>query len=90
MAQLYQCPTERRARGLLWLSNLGPGVLRQGPVVGVSSHGRPVVALGVGSMCQCPATGMIPTYPIVEFGQYVLSLLLSKAFQIGSTHGSFI
>ena len=57
---------------------------------GVNPHGLPVIDLGVGSMCQCSAAGMIPAYPIVEFGQYTLSLLLSEAFQIGSAQGSFI
>ena len=48
----------------------------------ICSHGRPVVALGVGSMCQCLVAWMITAYPIVEFDQYVLSLLLSEAFNI--------
>ena len=30
-------------------------------------HGRLVVALRVGSMCQCPTAWMISAYPIVEF-----------------------
>ena len=46
-------------------------------------HGRPIVALGMSSMCQRPATWMIFAYLIVEFYQYVLSLLSSETFKIG-------
>ena len=50
---------------------------------GIYPHGWPIVALGMSSMCQRPAAWMIFAYPIVEFCQYVLSLLLSEAFKIG-------
>ena len=49
---------------------------------GIHLHGRPIVALGMSSMCQRPAAWMIFAYPIVEFYQYVLSLLLSEVFKI--------
>ena len=56
----------------------------------IHPHGQPIVALGVGSMYQCPATWMIFAYPVVEFYQYVLSLLLSETFKIQPAQGSFI
>ena len=56
----------------------------------IYQHGQLVVALGVGSMCQCPAAWMISAYPIVEFCQYVLSMLLSEAFKIGPAQGPLI
>ena len=34
MARLCQYPTEQRAKGLLWLLNLEPEVLRRGPIAG--------------------------------------------------------
>ena len=49
----------------------------------IHPHGRLIVTLGMSSMCQRPAAWMISAYPIVEFYQYVLSLLLSKTFKIG-------
>ena len=56
----------------------------------IHSHGQPVVALGVGFMCQCFAAWMISAYPIMEFYQYVLSMLLSEAFKIGFAQGRLI
>ena len=57
---------------------------------GIHPHGRPIVALGVGFICQCLAAWMIFAYPIMEFCQYVLSLLLSEEFKIGSAQGPLI
>ena len=56
---------------------------------GIHQHGRLIVALGMSSMCQHPAAWMISAYVIVEFFQYVLSLLLSEAFKIGLAQGPF-
>ena len=41
-------------------------------------------------MGQHPTAWMISAYPIREFSQYVLSLLLSKAFKVGPAQGPFI
>ena len=57
---------------------------------GIHPHGRLIVALGMSSMCQHPAAWMISAYVIVEFFQYVLSLLLSEAFKIRLARGPFI
>ena len=53
-------------------------------------HGQPIIALGMSSMFQRPTTWMIPAYPVMEFCQHVLSLLLSKAFKVGPAQGQFI
>ena len=65
MAQLCQYPTERRARGLLWLLNFGPEALRRGLSLaavtpsnigdGIHTHGRLIVSLGMSSIRQRPA-----------------------------------
>ena len=57
---------------------------------GIYPHGWPIVAFGVGFMCQCPTAWMISTYPIMELCQYVLSLLLSETFKIGPAQGPLI
>ena len=49
----------------------------------IRSHGRLVVTLGMGPMCQCPVAWVISAYPFMKFRQYVISLLLSEAFKIG-------
>ena len=56
----------------------------------IHTHGRPIVALGMSSMCQRPTTWMIFAYPIMEFCQYVLSLLVSEAHKIGPAQGLLI
>ena len=63
------------------LSNIGCGIY---------PHGRPVITLGMGSMCQCPAAWMVSAYPFMEFCQYVLSLLLSETFKIEPAQGPLI
>ena len=50
-------------------------------------HGRPVVTLAMGPMCQCPVTWVVSAYPFMKFCQYVLSLLLSETFKIRPAWG---
>ena len=56
----------------------------------ICAHGWLIVALGMSSMGQCPVAWMISTYPIMEFCQYILSLLVSKALKVGLVQGPFI
>ena len=55
---------------------------------GIYPHGRPIVVLGMSSMLQRPAAWMISAYPIMEFCQYVLSLLVSETLKIGPNLGT--
>ena len=60
-------------------------------VVGdICSHGRPVVTLGIGPMCQWLAAWVVFAYAFMKFCKYVLPLLLSEAFKIGYAQGSLI
>ena len=53
-------------------------------------HGWPIVAMGMGSMGQRPTAWMISAYPIMEFYQYILSLLVSEPLKVGPVQGPFI
>ena len=56
----------------------------------IYAHGRPIVDLGMSSMGQHLTTWMIPAYPIMDFCQYILSLLISEALKVGPIQGPFI
>ena len=49
----------------------------------IHTHGRSIVSLGISSMSQRPVAWMISAYPIMEFCQYELSLVVSEALMIG-------
>ena len=48
----------------------------------IRPHGWPVVALGMGPMCQSSTALMVSTYSFMEFFQHILPLLGGEAFKI--------
>ena len=76
-----------------WVGNFETGACfwrRSHFLTWVVAYGWLIVALGMSSMSQRLAAWMVSAYSIMELCQYILSMLVSKAFKIGPNQGPHI